>query len=167
MGRARAYTASFVVLLLCVRMAAAQSGSLMAGEDFAFWLRYSGVLAIGWSVGVASWLVTGHQSVSCFFSDVPRAWRLWRKGVLTSILPVLKYVVGGALLLGLGVVLVMNLWGLWVQAFSVGLSAGLGGGAAHSLVSVRELRTQMDFLEANQRYLNERRVSVFTEYQKP
>ncbi|MFB6098562.1 MAG: hypothetical protein ABEK84_05515, partial [Salinibacter sp.] len=113
------------------------------------------------------WLVTGHQAMSCLSVDMPRAWRLWRKNVLTSRVPVYKYLLGGSLLIVLGVVLVEQLWGFWEDAFDVGLLAGIVVGAGHSLIKTREEGNQIDFLEANQRFLNEKRVRLFTEYEKP
>lgn len=128
------------------------------------WAEYFGIFAIGWGVGVTGWLITGHQAVSCLFVDMPRAWKLWQKKVLTSILPVYKYLAGGGLLLLLGTLLVNQLWGIWTQAFDVGIMTGLVVGAGHSFVNAREFGGQIDFLEANERFLNKNKVSLFPEW---
>jgi hypothetical protein len=98
---------------------------------------------------------------------MPRAWKLWQKGILTSRLPIYKYLLGGGLLLVLGIVLVDQLWGVWTKAFDVGVIAGVVVGAWFSFVNARKFRNQIDFLEANQRFLNENKVPLFTESEKP
>jgi hypothetical protein len=164
---ARIWPATLILFLFFPEMARAQplapfidSGAIAWGESF-------GVFAIGWGVGVTGWLVTGHQAVSCLFVDVPRAWKLWQKKILTSGLPIYKYLIGGGLLLLLGTVLVDQLWGIWTQAFDVGMVAGVVVGVWFSFMKAREFRNEIDFLEANQRFLNENKVSLFTEYERP
>lgn len=130
-------------------------------------LEYVGILAIGWGVGVVAWLVTGHQAMECFFRRMPRAWTLWRKEVLTSSLPALKYLLGGGLLLAVGAELAKQLWGLWMEAYDVGLLTGGIVGVIFSLSETEKRSSQIDFLEANQRYVNEGKVSIFTQYDKP
>lgn len=126
-----------------------------------------GIFAIGWGVGVTAWLVIGHQALLCFFEKVPRAWSLWRKDVLKSSLPVHKYLIGGILLLGLGAFLVKQLWGLWIGAYSMGFIAGAIIGGIHSITTVGDIGSPIDFLDANQRYVNEDKVSLFTQSKKP
>lgn len=150
--------------LLFAPSAAAQTDLSIRGSEVLSWGEYFGMLAIGWGVGVTGWLVTGHQAMSCLFADMPRAWKLWQKKVLTSSLPIYKYLIGGGLLLLLGTILIHQLWGFWTQAFDVGLLAGVVVGAGHSFVTVREQGSQIDFLEANQRFLNEKKVPLFTDY---
>ena len=130
-------------------------------------LQYMGVLAIGWGVGVTGWLLTGHQALTCFFVNVPRASTLWQKQVLTSILPVFKYLIAGGLFVGLGSILAQQLWGLWAEAYDVGLLAGAVVGLVHTLMESPNVKNYIDFLEANQRYVNSERTSLFTEYKKP
>lgn len=141
----------------------AQSLESFLGPGAMAWAEYFGILAIGWGVGVTGWLTTGHQAVSCLFVDMPRAWKLWQKKVLTSSLPVYKYLAGGGLLLVLGTLLVNQLWGIWTQAFDVGIMTGVVVGAGHSFVNAREFGGQIDFLEANERFLNKGKVSLFPE----
>lgn len=156
-----------LILLLVPESARAQSLVPFIDSGAIAWGEYFGVLATGWGVGVTVWLVTGHQAVSCWFVDMPRAWKLWQKEILTSSLPIYKYLVGGGLLLLLGTFLLNQLWGIWTQAFDVGVMAGVVVGAAHSFMNAQEVGSQIDFLEANQRFLNEKEVSLFTEYERP
>jgi hypothetical protein len=130
-------------------------------------LEEAGIFSIGWGVGVTAWLVTGQQAATYLFSRVHRAWTLWRRRVLTSLLPVFKYLVVGLILIGLGALLVRQLWGLWTGAYDAGLIAGVMVGIVYSVSQTPSNRTRLDFLEANQRYLNDEEVSVFTETQKP
>jgi hypothetical protein len=155
------------MFLVLTQPTMAQAGGLGVETGMLQWGEYAGMLAVGWGVGVTGWLVTGHQAVSCLFVDMPRAWKLWRKRVLTSSLPIYKYLIGGGLLLVLGTLLVDQLSGMWTHAFDVGVLAGIVVGAGRSFVTARKYRSQIDFLEANQRFLNEKEVSVFTEYKKP
>lgn len=156
-----------LVVLVLPQPAMGQATGFGVETGMLEWGEYAGMLAIGWGVGVTGWLVTGHQAVSCLFIDMPRAWTLWRKRILTSSLPIYKYLIGGGLLLMLGTVLVDQLSGMWTHAFDVGVLAGVVVGAGHSFVASRRYRSQIDFLEANQRFLNEKKVSLFTEYEKP
>lgn len=155
------------VLLLSVRSAAAQQGLAVEEAEVLRMLREVGVFCIGWGVGVTGWLVTGHWAMDCLFVNMPRAWKLRKKNVLNSSLPIYKYLIGGGLLLVLGTVLVDQLWGLWVQAFDLGIGAGLIMGAVYSFMNLQKMGNQLNFLEANQRYLNEKKVSLFTEYERP
>jgi len=123
-----------------------------------------GILAIGWGMGVTGWLVSGHQAVACFLVKLPRAWMLRRRNVLTSAVPILKYIFAGGLLLGLGGLLAHQVWGLWTQAYDIGLLLGAGTGLVHSVVRMRTLDRPIDFLEANQRYVNEEETPLFSEY---
>ena len=159
--------ATVFFLLFIVQTATAQTGLPVKEIEILRMFQFFGVFCIGWGVGVTGWLVTGHQAMACLFVDMPRAWKLWQKNVLTSSLPIYKYLIGGGLLLVLGTVLVDQLWGLWFQAFDAGIMAGFVVGAGHSLVNLHEMGSQIDFLEANQRYLNKQRVSLFTEYERP
>lgn len=166
MRLARLLPATTFVVLLLAQSAAAQTGVSVSELEILNWFEYGGVLAIGWSAGVTSWLVTGHQAMWCLFVNMPRAWKLLRKNVLTSSLPIYKYLLGGSLLLMLGAILVDQVWGIWTQAFDVGLLAGIVVGAGHSFLNMRHVGNQVDFLEANQRYLNEDQVALFTDSYK-
>lgn len=146
---------------------AAEYGYPLTQELLLNQLRFVGVFAIGWGVGVMGWLITGDKALICLFARIPRAWGLWRKGIFTSILPVWKYLFGGALLIGAGVLLARHVWGIWFGIFDAGIMAGGFVGAIHTLSRLREVGGMMNFLEANQRHLNKDRVSVFTEYDKP
>ena len=130
-------------------------------------LRASGTFAVGWGTGVVGWLASGHQAAVCFFVKVRWAWLLRRRNVLTSGLPVLKYAIAGSVLLGLGGVLGAEIWGLWNEAYDTGLVAGALTGALHSGWTVRWTGSPIDFLEANQRFVNEDRTALFTQYDKP
>lgn len=152
---------TLLFLLLVPQSAMAQSLESFLRPGVVAWAEYFGVLAIGWGVGVTGWLTTGHQAVSCLFVDMPRAWKLWQKKVLTSSLPVFKYLAGGGLLLLLGTLLFDQLWGLWTRAFDVGIMTGLVVGVGHSFANAREFGGQIDFLEANERFLNKNKVSLF------
>jgi len=126
----------------------------------------AGIFAVGCGVGIVAWLVTGQGAFRCLGERAPRAWLLWRRDVLTSLIPVLKYTVLGLLVGGLGVYLVQYLWGLWTSAYSAGLVAGALVGAFYSVTRSRR-NPRLNFLEANQRYINDEKVSVFTETEKP
>jgi hypothetical protein len=177
MRHARLFLATACLLLLGVGVTAVQG-------SFSTWgltLRWEivdravlldrveslGILAIGWGVGVTGWLITGHQALSCFLGEMPRSWVLWRRDVLTNILPVLKYLIAGVLFVVFGSILVHQLWGLWTGAYDVGLLTGGITGIIHFLSRTWDIHSLIDFLEANQRYVNEEKVSLFTEYDKP
>jgi len=130
-------------------------------------LQDAGIFSIGWGVGITAWLATGQQAATYLFSRVSRAWTFWRRGVLTSLLPVLKYVIVGFTLLALGILLMRQLWGLWTGAYDAGLVAGGILGVVYSVARTPSNRARLDFLEANQRYVNDEKVSVFTETKKP
>jgi hypothetical protein len=89
----------------------------------------AGVFAIGSGVGMLAWLVTGREAFRCLGQRAPRAWHLWRRDALTSLIPVLKYTALGLLMGGLGAYLMQYLWGLWTTAYSAGLAAGAFGGS--------------------------------------
>lgn len=161
---ARLVPTTLVVGLLFVRSATAQTGLPVGVEGLLMWGEYFGMLAIGWGMGVTGWLVSGHQAMVCLFVKMPRAWKLWKKKALTSSLPIYKYLLGGGLLLMLGTILFNQIWGVWSQAYDVGLLTGVIIGAGHSFVNSRKFSNQIDFLEANQRFLNEKKVALFTEY---
>lgn len=163
----RNLSAVLILFLFFPEPAQAQSLAPFLDSGAIAWTEYFGMLAIGWGVGVTGWLVTGHQAVSCLFVEMPRAWKLWRRKILTNSLPIYKYLIGGGLLLLLGTVLVNQLWGVWTQAFDVGIVAGMVVGVANSFLNAQELGNQIDFLEANQRFLNEKEVTLFTEYERP
>ncbi|WP_263786397.1 hypothetical protein [Salinibacter grassmerensis] len=129
-------------------------------------LEGAGIFAIGCGVGIVAWLVTGQGAFRCLGRRAPRAWLLWRRDVLTSFLPVLKYTVIGLVMGALGVYLVQYLWGLWTSAYSAGLVVGGVVGAVYSATRSHR-HSQLNFLEANQRYINDENVSVFTETEKP
>lgn len=128
-----------------------------------YWLSSAAILAIGWGVGVVAWFLTGHQATFYFVSNVPRAQRLWRRNVLTSRIPILKYLTGGLLLLVLGAILMKQLWGLWTRPFEIGLIAGGVTGLLNSLIGPQNPSTQVDFLLANRRYVNDNKVAISTE----
>lgn len=130
-------------------------------------LKDAGIFSIGWGVGVTAWLMTGQQAVTCLLSRLPRAWTLRRRRVLTSLFPVLKYLVLGGILTVLGALLVRQLWGLWTGTYDAGLVVGVILGVVNSLARAPSRRTKIDFLEANQRYVNEEKVSVFAEAGNP
>lgn len=154
---------AYTVLLL-PRLAVAQSIFPIRTGEILLWSEYFGMAAIGWGTGVTAWLITGHKATECLFVNVPRAWRLRRKNFLTSSLPVYKYLVGGGFFLVIGAVLVNLLWGSWTHAFDVGLFTGVVTGAGNSFVNARMVGSKVDFLEANQRYLNENQVTLFSDY---
>ena len=164
MRLAKLFPAPAFAVLISPRLAVAQSVFPVRVGEVLMWSEYLGMVAIGWGVGVAVWLVSGQPAITCLFVDLPRAWKLRREHVLTSSLPIYKYLLGGALLLVLGAILVDQLWGFWTSAFTVGLLAGVIVGAGHSVVNVQKRGGPVDFLEANQRYLNEDEVPLFTEY---
>ena len=164
MRLARLFPAPAFPALILPRLAVAQSVFPVRVGEVLMWSEYVGMLAVGWGVGVTVWLVSGRPAITCLFVDLPRAWKLRREHVLTSSLPICKYLLGGALLLMLGAILVDQLWGFWTPAFNIGLLTGVIVGAGHSVVNVRKLGGPVDFLEANQRYLNENEVPLFTEY---
>lgn len=166
MQTARIVLATLVLLLLFPESAGAQSLAPGVKSEIMEWGEYFGMFAIGWGVGVTGWLVTGHQAVSCLVVDIPRAWKLWQKEVLTSSLPIYKYLLGTGLLLLLGTLLVTQLWGIWTQAFDVGVVAGVVVGAGRSFRNPQGHRSQIDFLEANQRFLDENKISLFTKVEK-
>lgn len=126
----------------------------------------AGIFAIGAGVGIMAWVVTGQGAFRCLVERAPRAWLLWRRNVLTSLVPVVKYTLVGLLLGALGGYLVQSLWALWTGAYSAGLGTGVAAGAMYSVTRLRR-PSQMNFLEANQRYINDEKVSVFTETEKP
>lgn len=130
-------------------------------------LETAGIFSIGWGVGVTAWLVTGREAFRCLGERVPRAWILWRRAFLTSLVPVLKYTFGGFFMGALGIFLARHLWGLWTGAYDVGLAVGALVGAVHSFSQVREGGIRLEFLEANHRYLNDQKVPLFTETKKP
>lgn len=163
----RNLSAALILFLIFPESAQAQSLAPFLDSSAIAWAEYGGMLAIGWGVGVTGWLVTGHQAVSCLFVEMPRAWKLWQRKILTNSFPIYKYLIGGGLLLLLGTLLVNQLWGVWTQAFDVGIVAGTAVGAAHSFLNAQESGNPIDFLEANQRFLNEKEVTLFTEYERP
>lgn len=153
-----------VFVLVCLLLLALMEGWIGAvSPQFVARLEYAGYLAIGWGTGVTGWLMTGHLGTSCLFGKVPRAWTLWQEDVLASRLPIFKYLTAGVLLFGLGAVLGYHLWGLSTEAFDFGLLVGAAFGAVYSGQKVRQLGNEIDFLDANQRYLNEKNVSLFSD----
>jgi len=146
---------------------AADHGYVLAQGLFLDQLQYAGVFAIGWGVGVVGWLITGDKALVCLFARIPKAWALWRKRVFRNSLPVWKYLFGSILLVGLGTLVARQVWGIWVEAFDIGMLAGAVVGAIHSVSRVQEIGDLINFLEANQRHLNKDRATLFTEYDKP
>lgn len=130
-------------------------------------LEAAGVFTVGVGVGTTAWLVTGQEVFRCLGQRVPHAWRLWRRDILTSLVPVFKYLLGAVLIGALGSVLFQYLWGLWTDAYDVGLVVGAGMGAVHSVWHLNQKGVRLEFLEANHRYLNDQKVSVFSETEKP
>ncbi|MEF8864214.1 MAG: hypothetical protein V5A20_00465 [Salinibacter sp.] len=130
-------------------------------------LETTGVFSIGGGVGITGWLVTGQGAFRYLAERMPRAWGLWRRGILTSLVPVLKYALGGILMGTLGGSLIWYLWGAWTSAYDAGLVVGALVGAVRSARQVRQKDTSVDFLEANHRYLNDQKVTIFTETEKP
>lgn len=124
------------------------------------WLLYGARLSIGWGGAVAVWLVTIHRAAVWLVSRVPRAWRLWRRSVLTTLVPLLKALVGGAVLLGGGGGLVWWLFGVASGAFDPGLWAGLVTGALWSVSTLPGSESRVDFLLANRRHVNQGKVSI-------
>lgn len=123
--------------------------------------EYGAVLGIGWGVGVVTWIATCHQAGSFLLFKVPRAWTLWRRNILTSFLPVLKYLGGALLLLVLGTVVGRELMGLWTEGFDTGLWAGGATGLLWSINTLSTKSSQIDFLLANRRYVDESKVTLF------
>lgn len=143
---------------------AADGEHLLAQRFVLIQLKQVGVFAVGWGTGVLGWLVTGDKALIYLFVRVPKAWSLWRKGFFTSTLPVWKYFFGGVLLTVLGIILSRHVWGIWIGAFDTGMLAGVVVGTIHSLSRIREVGDRMSFLEANQRHLNDDRISVFSQH---
>lgn len=127
-------------------------------------LEQTGYFAIGCGTGVTGWFLSGNLAAPYFLRKVPMAWKLWQRDVLTSRLPILKYLTTGFFFLGLGAASGYYLWGLSKPAFDVGL---LAGAIFCSVYSLRKLyqstENRVDFFEANQRYLNEENVALFSE----
>ena len=126
-------------------------------------LEQVGVFAVGWGTGVMGWLVTGDKALIYLFVRLPKAWGLWRRGSFTSTLPVWKYFFGSILRIVLGIILSRHVWGIWIGAFDTGMLAGVVVGTIHSLSRIRGSGDRMSFLEANQRHLNNDRISVFSQ----
>lgn len=126
-------------------------------------LEQVGYFSLGWGTGVTGWLVTGHWGTSYLSRRLPWAWKLWRKNVLVSLVPVFKYLVAGVLLLGLGAALGYFLWGIFTAGFDIGLAAGAIFGLLYTARKDRGLGDQINLLEANQRYLNKEQTPLFQE----
>jgi len=153
-----------VFLLACASLAAIQGWMGAWSNPFAVRLEQAALFAIGWGTGVTAWLLSGHQATSCFLRKVPTAWRLWQNGVLANRFPICKYLAAGLLFTGLGVALGNPLRGLFTSAFDAGLLTGATFGLIHSIRMVYQPESDhIDFLEANQRYLNEENISLFSE----
>lgn len=127
-------------------------------------LEQTGYFAIGWGTGVTGWLLSGHLAIFYLLRKAPRAWRLWRKDVLLSPLPVFKYLAVGLFSLGLGAIGGYRLWDFFMQVFNAGLLVGAVLGFLYSIRKVyQSAGNQIDFFEANQRYLNRDEVPLFSE----
>jgi len=129
------------------------------------WLQYLAVVATGFGIGLGGWLLTGHQATWCLLAQMPMAWTLRRRQVLTSALPFLKYVTGGLLLLASGGILVHYLWGVWTQPFDYGLLFGVALGLVNSLRNPPGdgAGSQVDFLLANERHVDKSQVTIFSD----
>ena len=125
------------------------------------WGDYAGMFAVGWGTGVFVWVITAHQALRCLFFDLPQGWTLWQNGILTSVLPACKYLVGGALFLGAGTFLARELMGPWSQGFSIGVLAGVVAGALWSLEKGWKGQLQIDFLLRNRQYVDTNKVPMF------
>lgn len=152
-----------VFLLVCLLMAALQGWMGDLSAETVARLEQAGHLAIGWGTGVMGWLLTGHLATSFLLKKAPATRRLWQKDVLVNSLPIFKYVTAGILFLGLGIFLGYQLWGLFIQAFDIGFLVGAICGLLFSLRTVYYSGPdRIDLLEANHRYLNERKVPLFS-----
>lgn len=148
----------------CLVLAATQGWISVENNRYVVRLEQGGYFAIGWGVGVAGWLVSGHQAMSCLFGKMPKAWRLWQKRILANSLPMFKYLAAGILFSGLGAVLGYYAWELFRPAFDAGLLVGAIFGFVYSSRTVYESAgDQIDFLEANQRYINESKAPYFSD----
>lgn len=153
-----------IFVVTCLLLVGAQGWMGELSNESVIRLERAGYAAIGWGTGVTAWLLSGHLATSALLRNVPKAWRLWQGNVLKSCLPVFKYLTVGFLFSGLGALLGYYLWGLSIQAFDVGLLVGTTYGSIYSLHRVyHSADDQIDFLEANQRYLNEGKVAVFSD----
>lgn len=153
-----------IFFLVCALFAVVQGWLCVGSVQSVARLEQAGLFSFGWGTGVTAWLLSGHQSTSCLLRKIPAAWKLGRKGVLVSRLPVFKYLVAGLLFAGLGVALVVPLWGLFTPAFDVGLLVGAVFGLVHSVRTAYQSGVdKIDFLDANQRYLSEENVTLFSD----
>ncbi len=125
------------------------------------WGEYAGIFAIGWGVGVLFWATIAHQALCCLLSDLPRGWTLRQTGVLTSLIPASKYLVGGILFLGAGAFLIRQLMGPWSQGVYAGAIAGAVAGACWSLERGWDGTAKIEFLLRNRGYVDEDKVPMF------
>lgn len=130
-------------------------------EELLRWGEYVGILAVGWGTGIFGWLGTAHWAGSLLLSKMPRAWRLYRQGVLTSQIPFFKYLGGGLLLLVLGALGGRELPDLWTETFDTGLWVGAACGLLWSIKNFPFRTKMVDFLLSNKRYVDKRKVSLF------
>lgn len=142
--------------------------SILEAEDYvAFmegmlqWGEYAGFFAVGWGTGALVWLITAHQALRCLFFDLPQGWTLWQNGVLTSVLPALKYLMTGALFLGATAFLAQQLVGTWDEGFYVGVLAGAITGALWSTEKGWQGKAPIDFLLRNRRYVDTNKIPMF------
>lgn len=175
LGRALLITTGLLLLVASVvivlgsfstELTVADYGYVLARGYFLDELRYAGVFAIGWGGGVVGWLITGDKALIWLFVRIPKAWALRRKRVFRNSLPLWKYLFGSILLVGVGGILARKVWGIWVEAFDLGMLAGVIVGAIHSVSRMRKIEDLISFLEANQRHLNKDRAALFTDYEK-
>ena len=163
LARSSAFLTALVLLV-----STGPEASLLEAEDYlAFmermlqWGEYTGIYAVGWGAGVLVWITTIHQALRWLFFDFPQGWTLWQNNILTSAIPTLKYLVGGALFLGAGVFLVRHIMGTWSQGFYVGVVAGVVAGAFWLLEKKWEGKAPLEFLLRNRRYVDTEKVPMF------
>jgi hypothetical protein len=128
------------------------------------WATWLLSVSTGWIVGLVAWIAVGFQAVSCFLFGLPTSLKLWRRGLLTSWYPIVKYTITGVLFSVIGYFLVEWIWGMWNEAFDTALLAGALMGFLISLGNFRGAANWRDFLETNQAYLNhEKATELLTE----
>lgn len=153
-----------IFLLACLIIAAIQGWLGELSTTTVGRLEQAGYFALGWGAGVTGWLLTGHQTTSCLLKKVPNTWKLWQRDILVSLVPAFKYLTAGVLFAGLGILLGYALSGLFIQAFDTGLLIGAIFGLVHSLrKGYTSGPDRINFFEANQRYLNEKKVPLFSD----
>ncbi|WP_263835303.1 hypothetical protein [Salinibacter sp.] len=109
---------------------------------------------VGCLIGSIAWYWVGFQAVLCFVHGLPKAINFWRRGVLTSWVPIAKYLaLGIGYSLG-GYFLGLWLWGLWNPGFRIGLIFGVLMTLVHSLQRTHHPESWYDFVKTSHQYLD-------------